>query len=375
MNLKVLIVDDDQNLLDSMRRGLCRRYDLSVANGPEEALKAIKERGPFAVVISDLRMPGMDGISFLEKVKELDPLTVRMMLTGHGDLDAAMAAVNEGSVFRFMTKPCAAETLIRALDAGIAQYKLVIAEKELLRGTLRGCIKVLVDILNLVSPEAFSRGERVKRLLMACAKRLGLTNTLKLELAGMLSQIGMVAVPQDIIFKRFRGEQLSPEEAQIYRMHATVATTLLSQIPRMNEVGEIISNQLDCFVNLDRSKLPEGAVLLNLCLEFDDLDQLGIEKDIAVQSMRDKWAAEFPVMFRGFEEAVFSDDGFVPRLIPFKEVQAGMILRQDIFDDTKLLIMAKGQEITEIALLRISKMRESFKLPNKLNVLVPLNRD
>lgn len=372
MNMKILIVDDDTNLLDSMRRGLCRRYNLVVARGPDEGLRAVKEEGPFSVVISDLRMPGMDGVRFLERVRELEPTTVRMMLTGHGDLDAAMAAVNEGSVFRFMTKPCSAETLIRALDAGIAQHKLVIAEKELLRGTLRGCIKVLVDILNLVSPEAFSRGERVKRLLMAFAKRLGLTNTLKLELAGMLSQIGMVAVPQEIIFKRFRGELLTQEESQIYRMHATVATTLLSQIPRMNDVGEIIGNQLDCFTNLEIAKLPEGAVLLNLCLEYDDLDLLGMDKETAIESMRDKWAAKYPVAFKGFEETVFSDDGFIPRLLPFKEVHAGMILRQDIFDENNLLIMAKGQEITEIALLRISKMRESFKLPEKLNVLVPL---
>lgn len=372
MNMKILIVDDDKNLLDSMRRGLCRRYNIVVAGGPEEGLKAVKEQGPFAVAISDLRMPGMDGVRFLEKVRELESTTVRMMLTGHGDLDAAMAAVNEGSVFRFMTKPCPAEILIRALDAGIAQYKLITAEKELLRGTLRGCIKVLVDILNLVSPEAFSRGERVKRLLMAFSKRVGLTNTLKLELAGMLSQIGMVAVPQEIIFKRFRGEQLTPEEAQIYRMHATVATTLLSQIPRMNDVGEIIGNQLDCFAHLDIAKLPEGAVLLNLCLEYDDLDLLGVDKEAAIESMRDKWAEAYPAVFKSFEETVFSDDGFVPRLLPFKEVHAGMILRQDIFDDNNLLIMAKGQEITEIALLRISKMRESFKLPEKLNVLVPL---
>ncbi|MFP5222520.1 MAG: HD domain-containing phosphohydrolase [Acidobacteriota bacterium] len=375
MGSKILIVDDEQHILDSLRRGLARRYDIVTAVGAEEGLKALAAQGPFAVVISDLAMPGMDGVKFLRKVRDMSPSTVRMMLTGHGDFEAAIAAVNEGNIFRFMTKPCPVEFLIQAIDAGLDQYRLVMAEKELLRGTLRGSIKVLVDILNLVSPEAFSRGERVKRLIMAVAKRLGLVNPLKFELAGMLSQIGMVAVPQEIVFKRFRGIQLSAEEAQIYRMHATVATTLLSQIPRMNEVAEIIGNQLDCFIHLDKAKLPEGAVLLNLCLEFDDLDQLGVDKEVAIQTMRDRWVADYPELFKGFEETVFSDDGFVPRFVPFKELRSGMILRQDIFDGNDLLIMAKGQEITEIALLRISKMRESFKLPGKLHVLVPLQPD
>jgi DNA-binding response OmpR family regulator len=372
MASKILIVDDDKNLLDGLRRSLSRRYDMVTAEGAEEGLMAIGSQGPFAVVISDLAMPGMDGIKFLAKVKSSSPNSVRMMLTGHGDYEAAIAAVNEDNLFRFLTKPCPIEGLIKAIDAGLEQYRLIMAEKELLRGTLRGSIKVLVDILNLVSPEAFSRGERVKRLMMAVAKRLSITNTLKFELAGMLSQIGMVAVPQDIVCKRLKGVELTPEEAQIYRMHASVATSLLSQIPRMNEVVEIIGNQLDCRVDLDRSKLPEEAVLLNLCLEFDDLDQLGVDKAAAIQNMRDKWLGIAPKIFKGFEETVFSDDGNLPRLIPFKEIKVGMVLRQDIFDENNILIMAKGQEITEIAKLRLLRMCESFKLPGKLNVLVPL---
>ena len=306
----------------------------------------------------------------LEKVKELQPLSVRMMLTGHGDMDAAMSAVNEGSVFRFMTKPCPVENLIRALDAGIDQYKLVMAEKELLRGTLRGCVKVLVDVLNLVSPEAFSRGERVKRLLMAVAKRLGHTNTLKLELAGMLSQIGMVAVPQDIIFKRFRGEQLSPEEEQIYRMHASVAASLLSQIPRMNEVVELIGCQKDCFV--EESTMSMDAVLLNMCLEYDDLEQLHGDKDAVIEELRGNWEGKAPFVFRALMETVFKDSGYVPGKVAIKDLQPGMVLKQDIVDGSGTLIMAKGQEISEIACVRLSRIRESFKLPPKVNVLIPL---
>jgi signal transduction histidine kinase len=133
---KILFVDDDQTVLDALRRGLCRRYDMATAAGPAAGLAALQENGPFAVVVSDLRMPGMDGVSFLKAAKERCPATVPLMLTGHGDLTAAMAAVNEGHIFRFLTKPCPMPTLCLALDAALEQYRLAAAEKELVRVTL-----------------------------------------------------------------------------------------------------------------------------------------------------------------------------------------------------------------------------------------------
>jgi len=371
MNKRILLVDDERNLLDTLRRSLSRRYDLVTAEGPEEGLAALQSEDAFAVVVSDLAMPGMDGVKFLARAKDISPLSVRMILTGHGDLEAAIAAVNEGSIFRFLTKPCPVELFIHALDAGLEQYRLVTAEKELLRGTVHGCVKVLTDILNLVNPEAFSRGERVKRLMLAVVRTLDLPNPLTYELAGMLSQIGMVAIPEDIVFKRFRGGQLSPEESLIYRLHATVATSLLSQIPRMGAVVDIIASQKECS-NGEPATQSEGALLINICLEYDDLDQLGVSKGAAVETLRPRWEAKAPALFMGFVKTVFSDGGYLPRQVPLHDIQAGMILRQDLFDEQGTLVMAKGQEISEIAVLRLSKMRESFKPPKELDMLVPL---
>lgn len=372
MGAKILIVDDEKPILDSLRRNLARRYDIVVAENPEEGLKTLRSQGPFAVIISDLSMPGMDGVRFFSKIKEKSPNSIRIMLTGHGDFDSAVAAVNDGNVFRFLVKPCPMDAIIQAIEAGLEQYRLSMIEKELLRGTLRGSIKVLVDILNLVNPDAFSRGERVKRLMMAAAKRLNLSNPLKFELVGMLSQIGMVAVPQEIVSKRFQGRELTREDAQIYRMHATVATTLLSQIPRLQDVVEIIGSQLDCFPDLDKSKMSEGAILLNMCLEYDDLDQAGVDKEQAAHTLGKRWARTAPHLFKGFEETIFREEGYIPRLLPFKYVFPGMILSQDLYDDHNKLIMAKGQEITDIARLKLSEIRESFKLPSELKVLVPI---
>ena len=105
MSNKILIVDDDPNLLAAVQRQLRKLYAIETAIGPEEGLKAISEQGPFAVIVSDYRMPVMDGIQFLSRVRQLAPDSVRMMLTGNADLQTAVDAVNEGSIFRLLTKP------------------------------------------------------------------------------------------------------------------------------------------------------------------------------------------------------------------------------------------------------------------------------
>lgn len=133
---KILFVDDDPSVLDSLRRGLCRCYDVATAKGPAEGLAVLADKGPFAVVVSDLRMPDMDGVAFLQAARKVCPSAVAIMLTGHGDLTTAMAAVNEGHIFRFLTKPCPIPTLSLALDAALEQYRLAVTEKELLRVTL-----------------------------------------------------------------------------------------------------------------------------------------------------------------------------------------------------------------------------------------------
>ncbi|KHK01963.1 hybrid sensor histidine kinase/response regulator [Desulfovibrio sp. TomC] len=133
---KILFVDDDPSVLASLRRSLGRCYDLDTALGPEEGLIALAEKGPYAVIISDLRMPGLSGVEFLRRAKVIAPDAVPLMLTGHGDLDAAMEAINEGHIFRFLTKPCPPPVLARSLDAALTQYRLAAADRELLRVTL-----------------------------------------------------------------------------------------------------------------------------------------------------------------------------------------------------------------------------------------------
>ncbi|MDR4506221.1 MAG: diguanylate cyclase [Candidatus Scalindua sp.] len=137
MGNKVLFVDDDINLLSSYRRQFQKLFCLEVANGAEEGLVALANRGPFSIVISDFKMPGMDGIEFLSRVKGLFPDSVRIMLTGHADLQRSIDAVNKGNIFRFLTKPCDLDVLLSAIADGIEHYTQVLLERNINKKVLR----------------------------------------------------------------------------------------------------------------------------------------------------------------------------------------------------------------------------------------------
>jgi DNA-binding NtrC family response regulator len=130
MNEKILFVDDDSNLLASYQRQLRGQYTVDTSSDGQLGLETISRQGPYTIVISDYRMPGMDGVHFLSRVRELSPDSVRMLLTGYADLQTAIEAVNKGNIFRLLTKPCPPDTLTCALAAGVDQYRLMIAERE-----------------------------------------------------------------------------------------------------------------------------------------------------------------------------------------------------------------------------------------------------
>ena len=129
---RILIVDDEPEVLDGYRRILHGVVDLETSLGAERGLATLRLFGPFAIVISDMLMPGMNGAEFLSLVRQIAPNTVRMLLTGFKDIDHAIEAVNEGRIFRYLTKPCAKNVLVHAISLGLSQYHSNVEQSELL---------------------------------------------------------------------------------------------------------------------------------------------------------------------------------------------------------------------------------------------------
>jgi DNA-binding NarL/FixJ family response regulator len=133
MNDKILFVDDEPSALEGFTRVLHGKFDVRTAISGGEGLVKIQRDGPFAVVISDMRMPGMSGADFLAEVRQIAPHTVRMLLTGHADMHSAIDAVNRGNILHFLTKPCPRDVLVAAISSGLDQYHLAMEEKSLVQ--------------------------------------------------------------------------------------------------------------------------------------------------------------------------------------------------------------------------------------------------
>ena len=103
---KVLCVDDEPRVLEGLSLHLRRMYEVEVATSGNAGLAVLERDKTFAVVISDMRMPGMNGAVFLSRSREIAPDAVRMLLTGQTDMTSAVQAVNVGQIFKFLTKPC-----------------------------------------------------------------------------------------------------------------------------------------------------------------------------------------------------------------------------------------------------------------------------
>jgi response regulator RpfG family c-di-GMP phosphodiesterase len=377
MGEKILFVDDEPAVLDGYQRSLRREFEIELAVGGEAALDKVAETGPYAVVVSDMRMPVMDGIQLFNKIRIFAPDSVRIMLTGNTDVDTAINAVNEGRVFRFLTKPTTKETLTFSLNAGLEQYRLVTAEKELLEKTLSGSIRVLTEVLSLVNPAAFSRSLRVRQHVHHLANKLDVAAAWRLDIAAMMSQLGCVTLSSEMIDDVFAGKELPPRDRTRYNLHPKVARDLLSNIPRMEPIAWMIAQQNDessTSVAVDALMVDEsvklGAQILRAALAFDELLGQGISKKEAL--LRLSYTATVPpTIINALEDVELDSERMEVRRRPVDSLAIGMILEEDVRTRAGMLMVAKGQEITQVLLAKLNNLNEQNVIPSELLVFVP----
>jgi CheY-like chemotaxis protein len=348
----VLCVDDEPRVVESLAVQLRKDFRILTANGGQTALRMLKEGAAPMVIVSDMRMPGMDGATLLKHVRQQFPDVTRILLTGETGRDAAVAAVNEGQIFKFLTKPCSTDALRAAIDAGVVQHRLVSAERVLLQETLIGCIKALVDILAITNPVAFGRATRLRRLSVELAGALDIKGFWQLEAAAMLSQIGFISLPIELVEKLYYGKRLTPEEKTLAEGAPQVAQNLLGRIPRMEPVLEILSAIVKGGPLAD-ALLEQGAGILRLLLEYDADVVQGNPAELAIRKLRSQPGRHDNKLINVLESLVGA--AVAPQElceVMVGRVRPGMVFVDDLYTHVGTLLVPKGFEVTEAFLER-----------------------
>jgi response regulator RpfG family c-di-GMP phosphodiesterase len=378
MSERVLFVDDEPNVLDGIRRQLRNRLDIETAIGAAAGLAVIAEKGPFAVVVSDMRMPEMNGARFLAKVNEVSPQTIRMVLSGQADLDSTVAAVNEGHIFRFLMKPCDTDKLVEVINSGIEQYRLVDAEKHLLENTLNATVKSLVEILGLINPDAQRRASQIDKYAQTASTALKLPGSWKYHLAAMLSQLGCITLPAETLSKVYGGQPLNDEENKLYESHPEVAGKLLAQIPRLEDVAGMVAGQLKAPAkelatgNAETWK-PQaiGAAILWTAVRFDLLVNQGRTPQAAAQQIR-QLVPHLPQAITDamIKTPVATGGRRESRKVTVSNLSIGMILEGEVLSTKGIRLVPKGAEITGSLLGRLRTIASGVGVAEPISVSV-----
>ena len=350
---RILCVDDEPRILEGLALHLRRQYEVETAPGGIAGLHLIRVKRPFAAVISDMRMPGMNGSLFLASSRKFSPDTVRILLTGQTDLTSAIAAVNEGQIFRFLTKPCPPSDLLVAVEAAVDHHRLITAERVLLEETLHGSIKTLVDVLSLTNPLAFGRATRIKQHVSDLADKLEIRERWQVEVAAMLSQLGCIVLPAEVAEKLYYGQPLSPQEDAMVARLPAVTEQLLGNIPRLEVVRGILESHLrprrpaGDSEDAEKELVARGGEMLRIARDFDALEARGNSAALALSTLEGcdgHYDAEILGALR--ELRGINKPGEEVRELPLDELRIGMVLAEDL-KMGHLLLVARGCEITQ----------------------------
>jgi response regulator RpfG family c-di-GMP phosphodiesterase len=371
----ILLVDDEQAILDGLRRQLRKKFTVHTAAGGAEAL-ALLESEPVTVVVSDMRMPQMNGATFLSKVRTLYPDVVRILLTGQADTQAAITAVNEGQIYRFLTKPCPPEVLVEEIASAVELNRLFTVERELLSTTLRRTVEALTTTLSLAQPLAFARAVRMARVVTQLAQALELDDPWEVEVTAMLAQLGAVTLPSTVLEKLDAGRPLDEDERDMAARVPAVSRDLVAAIPRLETVAAAIGWQTARYDGRGSpagaptgEDLPLAARMLRLATDFET----GLSQRAALQDTINALRADAGAYDPRLLDALIGCHEVTelqapPREVRVHELEEGMVMFDDILTTEGVLLIGHGTVVTDSLIQRLENYSDQGRVSAALRV-------
>ncbi len=312
----ILLVDDEEDNLALLYRTLRGAYNLEKTTSPLHALEILKEKH-FELVISDHKMPEMDGVEFLKHVQVHYPSTMRILLTAYSDANILIDAINYAKIYRYVKKPFNPEELQLIVSSALEYYQLKYDNDKLisdLKELFSGTIKAIMEALDAKDSYTSGRSKRITYYSIILAKQLGLStiDTGKVELAGMLHDIGMIGVSDEILYKI---DALSQEEYDEIKKHITYSVKILEDIKQLKDVVEIIKYHHEKYdgtgypYGVKGEDIPLGSRIIAVADAFDSIIsnriyRNKIELQDALNEIKKGALTQFdPVVVKAFEDS------------------------------------------------------------------------
>lgn len=348
----ILCVDDEVNILEGMKINLRKSGRILTAESGPKGLQMLEENPDIAVIVSDMRMPEMDGATFLSKANEMRPDTVRILLTGFSDMEAAVRAVNEGQLFRFLTKPCPPDMLQPTIKAAIEQHRLITAEKELLQRTLLGSVHALIEVMALDNPQAIGRAMRIRRRVREIAKSVGVSTVWPSEFAAIFSQLGLVSLPAELRQKVYQGRMLDSQEDKDVSRNINAMVDIVSKIPRLGPAIDVLKRLAHSAEASDT--LPVRVIRVAMLLETCESRGLG-QSEIAatLRGRSDVFGEELVEHCVGHGEGESTSGGALITVAP-QDLAEGMVLMNDLVTAKDVLLAPRGLTLNAATLEHIN---------------------
>lgn len=371
---RILCVDDDERLLAGLELRLRRRFDVSTATSAAEALAKLGRSTPFAAVISDMRMPHADGARFLSAIRRVAPQTTRILLTGQADVTSAIAAVNDGEIFRFLLKPIDAPALIAVLDEAVARHRELVAQLTLTEEVLRGTIDLLTTSMASLSPNLAVQCNRARALVADVAQEAAPRQAWVAELAAVAIHLALADVAPDLALRWRVRLPLHAEDVRSIDTAMRHTVALLRRIPQAEPICEAI---IAIAPRADGKAwgVPSAAAaipvrILHLAMHFDAALQRGVSADETLAELR---AGATPEDLPLIALLAAAPSQFEPGSTrgPLGRVQPGRRITHDVRLPNGVLFLPKGHDVTLATLDMLDALDEASRQVRVVTVASP----
>lgn len=283
---KILIVDDDEMLLRSLKRILKGHYEIQCEHNPYRALVALEDDGPFAAIVSDLTMPGVDGIDFLERARDEAPETPRILLTGNATLPASIDAVNRAQIDSFLTKPVSPDELLRWIDQAVIQHSALVDEFDAGSEILEGSATALMETLAIANPTAYALTKRVTCLVDHYLSNYPRSDGWEISIAAQLCYLGSAALGADLSSRALHGEELANSEDLLVGCVAAFTADIVARIPRLAHVEHILRHHRSrTELGQREPAVPFGAKLLAAITSLAEFEATTLSRQEAADAL------------------------------------------------------------------------------------------